>query len=69
VRKTLNIIELEEEDSDAIVERSYLTSNALKKGLGLADKLVDHFLGIRHFMDRYLKLGAWGSIVVKALCY
>ena len=45
------------------------TSSALKKGLQVADKLVDHFLGISHFMDRYLKLRAWVSIVVKAQRY
>jgi hypothetical protein len=46
---------LEGEDSDAVAERPKLTSSGLKKGVKVADKLVDLSLGISYFMDRYLK--------------
>jgi hypothetical protein len=36
----------DEEYSDAVVQRPHLTTSAVKKGLQLADKLVDHLCDI-----------------------
>jgi hypothetical protein len=45
----------DEEYSDAVVQRPRLTTSAVKKGLQLADKLVDHLCDIDSFMDRCLR--------------
>ena len=45
----------DEEYSDAVVQRPQLTTSVMKKGLQLADKLVDHLFDIDNFMDRCLR--------------
>lgn len=50
----------EDGDSDAVVERSQLTSSALKKDLQMAEKLVDYFLGITHlWIDSWCLRMVW----------
>ena len=45
----------DEEYSDAVVQRPRLTTSVMKKGLQLADKLVDHLFDIDNFTDRCLR--------------
>jgi hypothetical protein len=45
----------DEEYSDAVVQRPQLTTSVMKKGLQLADNLVDHLFDIDNFMDRCVR--------------
>jgi hypothetical protein len=45
----------DEEYSDAVMQRPQLTTSVMKKGLQLADKLVDHLFNIGNFTDRCLR--------------
>jgi hypothetical protein len=55
LEKLTSLSDAEDEDSDGVVQRSELTSSAMKKGLQLADKLVDHLFRVENFMDRCLR--------------
>uniref|UniRef100_UPI0035902DA6 tigger transposable element-derived protein 1-like n=1 Tax=Myxine glutinosa TaxID=7769 RepID=UPI0035902DA6 len=46
----------DDRDSEGIVERPQLTISTVKKGLQMADDLVDHLFEVDHFMERCLKL-------------